>query len=92
MNDLQEFFKRFKDSHAHCSHPDDRVPGDNIDDDDYDDDYHYHYHDSTDSKMWQGSLPRKKVDNVFHYKTKNIFRMQSVFSCSKVVFYNIESK
>ena len=41
---------------------DNRVPGDKIDDDDddgYDDDYDYH--DSTDSKMWQGSLPHKNI-------------------------------
>ena len=31
------------------------VSGDKIDDDDY------IYHDSTDSKMWQGSLPHKKI-------------------------------
>ena len=33
---------------------DDRVPGDKIDDDD-----DYHYHDLTDSKMWQSSLPHE---------------------------------
>ena len=32
------------------------VPGDKIDDDHY-----YYYHDSTDSKMWQDSLPHKKA-------------------------------
>ena len=52
--------KRFTQSHAsiihaYCSRPDDRVPGDNIDDD------IYGYHDSTDSKMWQDSLPHKNV-------------------------------
>ena len=40
---------------AYRSLLDDRVPGDNTDDNDDD----YHYHDSTDSKMWQGSLPHK---------------------------------
>ena len=41
--------------HANCSSLDDRVPGDKIDD------YIYHYHDSTDFKMWQGgSLPHKR--------------------------------
>ena len=34
----------------------DRLPGDKIDD--YDE--VYHYHDSTDFKMWQDSLPHKK--------------------------------
>ena len=33
------------------------VSGDKIDDDDDD----YIYHDSTDSKMWQGSLPHKNI-------------------------------
>ena len=33
----------------------DRVPGDKIDDEVYD------YDDSTDFKMWQGSLPHKKL-------------------------------
>ena len=36
------------------------VPVDKIDDEDYDD----HYHDSTESKMWQGSLPHKKYGGV----------------------------
>ena len=51
--------KTLKLLHVHCSPPDDRVPGDKIDD--YEDDYHYHYHDSTESKMWQDSLPHKKA-------------------------------
>ena len=38
----------------YCSPVDNRVPVDKIDH------YDYHYHDSTDSKMWQGSLPHKK--------------------------------
>ena len=42
--------------HANCSSLDDRVPGDKIDD--YVDDEVYD--DSTDFKMWQGSLPHKK--------------------------------
>ena len=48
---------------------DNRVPGDKIDDDDYDDDYHYH--ESTDYKMWQGSLPHKKAgkNSLSHSKT-----------------------
>ena len=41
---------------AHCSYQGDRVGGDKIDryGDDYDDDH-------TDFKMWQGSLPHKKL-------------------------------
>ena len=42
--------------HANCSGPDGRVPGDKIDDEVYDDE------DSTNSKMWQGSLPHKNLD------------------------------
>ena len=37
---------------------DGRVPGDKIDDEVYDDE------DSTNSKMWQGSLPHKKTTNI----------------------------
>ena len=43
--------------HANCSSLDDRVPGDKIDD--YVDDEVYD--DSTDFKMWQGSLPHKNI-------------------------------
>ena len=39
----------------------DRVPGNKIDEDDDDYNYDEDYHDSTDSKMWQGSLPHKNV-------------------------------
>ena len=54
-------FVCFCNGHASCPSPDDRVPGDKIDDgDDYDYDYDEDYHDSTNFKMWQGSLPHKK--------------------------------
>ena len=54
--------------HAYCPSLDIRVPGDKIDDYDYnDDDEVYHYHDWTDSKMWQGSLPHKKLLWLFLY-------------------------
>ena len=46
----------------------DRVPGDNIDDSDDDDD-------STDSKMWQDSLPHKKenyLSNILKYIQNSI--------------------
>ena len=75
--------KNLKLLHAHCSPPDDRVPGDKIDDydDDYNEDYDYHYHDSTDFKMRQGSL---FIYAACYKKPKIILRTLRSNVCQKV--------